>query len=1427
MKKKVLSILLVICMVVGLLPTTVFAVTEGEGSDEGFCPHHQEHTAECGYAPATQTSTPCNHTHNGECGYTVTTSGVACNHIHHPLECYIYDCTHECDCDGSDPNCPNCGGAYYFHDENCGYGSGADFGDYECGHDAVCGFDTGCILENCSHQHGEGCTYVAEVGEGCTHTHDAACGYAESSEGEPCKYDCVPCKVQEMIEQLPEPDEVTEENKDAVQAQLDAIEEAKGEIAWESLAEDDTMDVQKVVAVQDALDALDEAEPPEPPQYGYKDPVENIDVSNATYYDSGALKSIDTEFDWSAEVNPATSRLVLMTSYLGSNDFSEMGKYGIFGNPNFPSFGDVLTYDSTHHTFGIIASSGERYLTPGSTDNQLSFTFTEGNIPLDVDKLYYIYLWTYYSGVYYPDHLFCVISVRDGAVTYTPATGRNTYDASAFQQVESKTEYKVTVVPGEHMTKTAESGAAEQTGLSGAMTDVVYTADEGYIFPEDYAVAPVTGITVTRDSETQITVSGIPTADTEITLTAPSEDSDEHSHCICGKTHRAIDGHSAESVQTWQPLNITSGTLSSGSYYLEDNVILTGTVSISGTVNLCLNGKTLNGNGISTILDVDSGDTLNIVDCVGTGTITGASSGGSGSAAIYAYGGNVNLFGGSIASNTATSYGNIHLDGGAVFIMNGGAVRNNSLTSTTTDYAGGGFYVRSATLIMNGGSISSNTTACGHGGGIYCTSYATVYINGGTITGNAAAEKGDGIFYSSRSGNDGKLYIGGAPSIADEIYLDNTGADKYPYITSAIRTNLLLVVASFEEGRVVAEGSGYTLTKTDLTRITLKDASGNSYYCKLDSENNQIIMTATDPGYSTETYLVIYDGNGGEGSTADSNEYEVGATATILNSSFTLSGHGFAGWNTAADGSGTPYAPGDEVEITADLILYAQWEEGEYTATFVVEDGEAPAAQVVSYEDKLTKPEEPTVEGMNFLGWLYKFESDSDWSTEYWDFENDVVTENVTLKADFEAEEAQNALEFSYAYDVQRSPAFPVKGRDFTVSGLSKPYGSDGSTSVDNEGEWVLTLEGLYKDFKSTEAHSSNTASVVRSAASAYGVEMDSLLIYKLTNNEHYAYGVLVMHDPETGVALFCADNRSGSGTGYLFSKEERTTGFTIQPETDATDQVGGYNITVAATSNGIASVSQAKAPEGTEITITANADSGYELDAISVKDASGADVTVTNQKFVMPDSDVTVTVTFKAISVFTITVARTTHGTVVSSVGEAAAGARISLTISPDVDYELDSLVVEDADGNEIDVDSNHFIMPASDVTVTVTFKRSYIQPDYTVTIPENVEVELNDLTTVWGKIMVTITKLDPSEWIKVEIVTDGELNNEDDDDKVIPYKVKSGNDDFTFAIYEQSGETELSINITHEDWNKAYSGSYSDTVNFNISCVAKTNND
>ena len=62
------------------------------------------------------------------------------------------------------------------------------------------------------------------------------------------------------------------------------------------------------------------------------------------------------------------------------------------------------------------------------------------------------------------------------------------------------------IAPGDNMTKTTDSSAESQSNLSSAMTEVVYTANEGYYFPTDYSVATVNGISVTRNSYTQITV---------------------------------------------------------------------------------------------------------------------------------------------------------------------------------------------------------------------------------------------------------------------------------------------------------------------------------------------------------------------------------------------------------------------------------------------------------------------------------------------------------------------------------------------------------------------------------------------------------------------------------------------------------------------------------------------------------------------------------------------------------------------------------------------------------------------------------------------------------------------------------------------------------------------------------------------------------
>ena len=105
------------------------------------------------------------------------------------------------------------------------------------------------------------------------------------------------------------------------------------------------------------------------------------------------------------------------------------------------------------------------------------------------------------------------------------------YIATANSTVVAKpSARKVEITAGQHMTKTQDSGNASQTVTASAITDVVYTADTGYYFPENYVSSinglssgTLNGITVTRDNASKITVSGTPTADTTITLEDAAE----------------------------------------------------------------------------------------------------------------------------------------------------------------------------------------------------------------------------------------------------------------------------------------------------------------------------------------------------------------------------------------------------------------------------------------------------------------------------------------------------------------------------------------------------------------------------------------------------------------------------------------------------------------------------------------------------------------------------------------------------------------------------------------------------------------------------------------------------------------------------------------------------------------------------------------
>ena len=152
MKKRILSILLLCCMVLTMLPAPAFAA-EGEtgarASDAGgLCEHHPEHDEACGYTEGTA-EIPCSHEHTEECHSLIT----RCVHAH-TAECYPAESVSE----NAD-----------------GLSEAENAAPTECVHG--CTEKSGCILQTSD----------------CKHAHGKDCGYAPASMGKPCTYVCEIC----------------------------------------------------------------------------------------------------------------------------------------------------------------------------------------------------------------------------------------------------------------------------------------------------------------------------------------------------------------------------------------------------------------------------------------------------------------------------------------------------------------------------------------------------------------------------------------------------------------------------------------------------------------------------------------------------------------------------------------------------------------------------------------------------------------------------------------------------------------------------------------------------------------------------------------------------------------------------------------------------------------------------------------------------------------------------------------------------------------------------------------------------------------------------------------------------------------------------------------------------------------------------------
>ncbi len=186
--------------------------------------------------------------------------------------------------------------------------------------------------------------------------------------------------------------------------------------------------------------------------------------------------------------------------------------------------------------------------------------------------------------------------------------------------------------------------------------------------------------------------------------------------------------------------------------------------------------------------------------------------------------------------------------------------------------------------------------------------------------------------------------IGNAPyahALAYDVFRVTVGEAKPPAITVTIAFDANGGDASSVPGsqdKVV--GEDLTLPTSTPAR---PDTTAPGYTVSYDANGGSgapSAQTATvTTSYSFTGWNTLQDGTGDPyeaGGTysadADATLYaQWSATAVaqplVVAGTPVRDGHTFKGWNTSADGSGTPYAVGDPIDPAEDLTLYAQWEQ--------------------------------------------------------------------------------------------------------------------------------------------------------------------------------------------------------------------------------------------------------------------------------------------------------------------------------------------------------------------------------------------------------------------------------------------------------------------------------------------------------------------
>ena len=296
---------------------------------------------------------------------------------------------------------------------------------------------------------------------------------------------------------------------------------------------------------------------------------------------------------------------------------------------------------------------------------------------------------------------------------------------------------------------------------------------------------------------------------------------------------------------------------------------------------------------------------------------------------------------------------------------------------------------------------------------------------------------------------------------------------------------------------------------------------------------------------SPTTYTVTYNGNtntSGNVPVDGSSPYVSGSAVTVLGNSgspeLAKSGYTFAGWNTAANGSGTSYSQGNKFTINGNRILYAQWRLITYTVTYngntntsgnVPVDGSSPYTSG-STVTVLGNSGSPVLakSGYTFAGWNTEINGSG---TSYSQGNTFTINSNTILYAQW------ILITYTVAYNgnTNTSGNVPTDG--------SSPYTSGSTVTVlGNSGSPVLAKSGSTFSGWNTAANGSGTS---YSHGNTFTINSNTILYAQWTSSVPTPTALSSVGGNQAAYILF---TQSGTVTNYEYSTDDGATFLAFNP---------------------------------------------------------------------------------------------------------------------------------------------------------------------------------------------------------------------------------------------------------------------------------------